>query len=100
MAQPQRRARFFVAPDGLVIEKAKPLKRAEAYRVYQESSKQCGLCGCSVDFGGKWIDYIYSRRETRPGHVDHILARSRGGQNDRTNLRVLCMSCNCQRGAA
>ena len=32
-------------------------------------------------------------------HVDHILPRRRGGQNDEENLRLTCVSCNTSKGA-
>ena len=31
--------------------------------------------------------------------IDHIVPRSRGGTSERTNLRVLCTTCNTRRGA-
>lgn len=32
-------------------------------------------------------------------HVDHVLPRSRGGQDDPGNLRAACRECNMRRGA-
>lgn len=31
--------------------------------------------------------------------LDHIFPESRGGETTMENLRVLCMSCNCRKGA-
>lgn len=30
--------------------------------------------------------------------IDHIVAKSRGGTNDRANLRILCTTCNTRKG--
>lgn len=35
----------------------------------------------------------------RRGEVDHIIALSRGGSNDRHNLQLLCSTCNRSKGA-
>lgn len=32
-------------------------------------------------------------------HIDHIIALSRGGMNDDSNLQLLCATCNLQKGA-
>ena len=32
-------------------------------------------------------------------HVDHMVPLSRGGSNDKTNLQLLCKTCNCSKGA-
>lgn len=36
---------------------------------------------------------------TKKLHVDHILPLALGGSNDRTNLQLLCQTCNCSKGA-
>lgn len=32
-------------------------------------------------------------------HIDHVIALSRGGKNDDSNLQLLCETCNLQKGA-
>lgn len=38
-------------------------------------------------------------RGVGPLHVDHMVARSRGGTNHPSNLQMLCEPCNCRKGA-
>ena len=48
------------------------------------------MCGAS-------LGPIYA---SPPGyHVDHIRALADGGANDRTNLQLLCPTCNIKKGA-
>lgn len=48
---------------------------------------QFGKCAyCRTKFGKKY-------------HVDHIIAVSRGGTNNRRNLQILCVPCNLAKGA-
>ena len=48
---------------------------------------QSGKCAyCRVKLGKKY-------------HVDHIVALSKGGANDRTNLQILCARCNQTKSA-
>ncbi len=48
---------------------------------------QSGKCAyCRVKLGRKY-------------HVDHILALSKGGSNDRVNLQILCAPCNQSKSA-
>lgn len=94
MAQPQRRAEFFARPDGVCIVKAPPLKERERYEFFEASDKTCKQCFRPIACLGIRID-----RPHVEGQIDHILARSRGGQNDRTNLRVLCVTCNASKGS-
>lgn len=73
------RDRFRVAPE---------FRRA----IYEEDGWTCQLCFSPV------------RPEVDPKHpryptLDHIKPRSRGGSDDRENLRTACMQCNAMRGA-
>jgi 5-methylcytosine-specific restriction endonuclease McrA len=93
MAQPKRGAHFFCRPNGVVIPKARALKRSERNAIYYRDGGKCQLCGRQVD--------ICRRRSSDAlpvGTADHILPRSRGGQNVDDNLRLLCESCNASKG--
>lgn len=94
MAQPQRRAEFFVRPDGVCFPKAPPLKERERFEFFEASDRLCKGCGREIACLGIRID-----RSKVEGQIDHILARSRGGQNEPANLRLLCVSCNASKGA-
>ncbi len=97
MAQPQRRAEFFVRPDGVCFQKARPLREWERHQFFEASNKACATCGREIRSLGR--DIPPYRAEWSYGQIDHLLARSRGGQNDPANLRILCVSCNASKGA-
>lgn len=97
MAQPQLRADFFARRDGVCIPKAPPLKERERFEYFEASNKVCAACGREIrSLGRDTPPYLV---EWAYGQIDHILARSRGGQNDPRNLRLLCVSCNASKGA-
>lgn len=50
-----------------------------------ELLQQNATCRCGIQFGSY--------------HVDHIVPLSRGGSNDKSNLQLLCPSCNTSKGA-
>lgn len=96
MARKSLKAEFFASMDGTVIIKAKPLKSAERKAIYIRDRGKCQLCHVDVKFGGinsSPFELIAS------GQIDHIFPRSRGGQNNKENLRLLCLTCNSQKGA-
>ena len=95
MAQPQLQAQFFVRPDGVAIPKAPPLPARVRHFIHKRDGGVCVLCGIRVALFGNTV----SPFRPPPGAVDHILARARGGQNDLVNLRLLCITCNAQKGA-
>lgn len=97
MAQPKLRAQFFVTPCGRAFPKARPLLRSEKFRFYERSVKRCAECGCSVRFGGTTASPF--EHVPAAGHIDHVVPRARGGQNDNSNLQLLCISCNTAKGA-
>lgn len=93
----QLRAQFFVRPDGVVFRKAKPVSPRLRDQILARDKGRCRLCSLPV------TRFRPARQSmvdpTTVGHVDHILARSRGGQNDPKNLRLLCEHCNLSKGA-
>ncbi len=95
MAQPQRRAEFFVRPDGVCIPKALPLTPRQRLAIFDRDGDACLECGQPVKrfLGLRAVD-------AQVGAVDHIFPRARGGQNEPSNLRLLCTSCNASKGAA
>lgn len=97
MAQPQRQANFFVRPDGIVLTKAKPLSPSQRRRIFERDGRTCSECNVAVRWGGSY-DSPFSNKPAC-GAIDHIFPRSRGGQNDDGNLRLLCKSCNSSKGA-
>jgi 5-methylcytosine-specific restriction endonuclease McrA len=96
MAQPQRAAKFFVDSRGIVTPKAPPLTSRERRTIFDRDGGVCQLCGRRTRFGGNTVSPF---DRVIAGHVDHIFPRSRGGQNNPENLRVLCITCNAQKGA-
>jgi 5-methylcytosine-specific restriction endonuclease McrA len=66
--------------------------REEGYRC-----RQCGLVGEERRFPRGGYGYYTSL----PGvylSIDHVVPKSKGGGNDRPNLRVLCTTCNTRKG--
>jgi len=51
--------------------------------VFKRDEFRCRLCGSERDIT-----------------IDHIIARSRGGSNDESNLQTLCRRCNSSKGAS
>jgi 5-methylcytosine-specific restriction endonuclease McrA len=96
MAQPSLKAEFFVRPDGICLAKARPLKERERWDYFEASDKVCTCCGEPITRLGVRVSPFM--RETH-GQIDHIFPRSRGGQNDPDNLRLLCATCNASKGA-
>jgi 5-methylcytosine-specific restriction endonuclease McrA len=43
--------------------------------------------------------YCSTRVSPRSWHVDHIVALSRGGDNSRRNIQILCEPCNLSKGS-
>lgn len=96
MPKPQLRAQVFVDSHGVAVLKARPLHASEAKRIFRRDGGVCQKCGCVCRFGGR---YTTPWDRLKASAVDHIFPRSRGGQNTDDNLRLLCQTCNAQKGA-
>lgn len=69
-------------------------------RVFREDGFVCALCKVS-GFERRFPKGGYGYYTDTPGlylSIDHIIPKSRGGTNERGNLRVLCTSCNTKKG--
>lgn len=69
-------------------------------RVFREEGYRCRGCGLQ-GFERRFPRGGYGYYTDLPGiylSIDHIVAKSRGGSNDRENLRVLCTTCNTRKG--
>ena len=60
-----------------------PVPGSLRFDVLKRAGGRCELCGVSHDEVA--LD------------VDHIVPRAKGGSNDRSNLQVLCRTCNAQK---
>ncbi len=96
MARQKLQAEFFVSSAGIAIPKAPIIQEAQRWRIFKRDEERCKKCGKEVRFGGR---HLHPLQEKRSGHIDHIFPRARGGSNDDSNLRLLCISCNASKGA-
>jgi 5-methylcytosine-specific restriction endonuclease McrA len=97
MARPRLRARFFVAPSGEVIERARDLVTAQRRAIFKRDKGRCVYCRRRVSLQRVPFDFgatVFS------GAIDHVFPRARGGQNDDSNLALSCESCNASKGAS
>jgi 5-methylcytosine-specific restriction endonuclease McrA len=96
MARPKLKAEFFVSPEGTVSLKARPLNSGQRLEIFNRDGRICQICARPVKFCRIQIKFL---DDAALGHIDHIIPRARGGQNDPENLRLLCEYCNTSIGA-
>jgi 5-methylcytosine-specific restriction endonuclease McrA len=96
MAYYSLKAQFFVDSQGVAVPKAPPVPRRLARHVFERDGATCQKCGAAVRFGGNSVFFMDKLKSSA---CDHIFPRSRGGQNKATNLQLLCITCNSQKGA-
>lgn len=58
---------------------------------------ECGLVGFEKRFPRGGYGYPTSVEDVFLS-IDHKISRSRGGASDRSNLRILCTTCNTRKG--
>jgi 5-methylcytosine-specific restriction endonuclease McrA len=56
----------------------------DVQEIFRRQRGMCAVCRCKL---------------TKSFHRDHIVALASGGSNDKTNLQLLCKSCNCRKHA-
>jgi len=69
-------------------------------RVFREDAYTCATCGIKGEerkFPRGGYGY-YTPIEGAYLSIDHIIAKSKGGTHERSNLRVLCTPCNTMKG--
>jgi len=64
--------------------------------IFERDAGICQVCGEEVDFYGP--NTVSPFMEKSKAHIDHIVPVCAGGGDDPSNLRLLCMSCNCSKG--
>lgn len=70
-------------------------------RVMREDGYKCAACGLT-GFEQRFAKGGYGFYTDKPGvylSIDHIIARSKGGTHEMSNLRILCTPCNTIKGA-
>lgn len=71
-------------------------KREKFRQVWDRGRGKCFYCECVCSPRRPAAGYI----DPRMGTIDHIIPRSRGGNNRLTNLVLACFECNNSRGNA
>lgn len=71
--------------------------RRRVFREEKFTCASCGVVGHEKRFPKGGYGY-YTHSEGVFLSIDHIIPKSRGGTNDRENLRVLCTTCNTRKG--
>jgi len=90
-------ASFFVDANGIVFPKAKPLSFATKSKIFKRDHGKCKFCLRDVSlFSGNTVSPFSKKTNA---HIDHVFPRAKGGQNDESNLQLLCVSCNTSKGA-
>lgn len=97
MSRPKFQASFFVDSIGIVMPKAKKLSFDTKKKIYNRDGGLCKKCLSAVQFFSGNTVSPFSKRLN--AHIDHIVPVSRGGQNNKENLQLLCVSCNTSKGA-
>lgn len=71
-------------------------------RVMSEGKFTCEICGI-VGYEKRFPKGGYGNYTDIPGvylSIDHVFPKSKGGTNERSNLRILCTLCNTKKGVS
>jgi 5-methylcytosine-specific restriction endonuclease McrA len=94
---PTLRARFFVAANGTCFKRVWPADMSRKHRAFVRSGGRCHYCGHP-------IGWTVKRGTIENGEllaaIDHVIPRSRGGQNTDDNLVSCCEPCNSRKGVS
>jgi 5-methylcytosine-specific restriction endonuclease McrA len=71
--------------------------RRMVFKEENYTCKACGIQGYEKRFPRGGYGY-YTAVDRVSLSIDHITPKSKGGSNDRTNLRVLCTPCITKKG--
>ena len=79
-------------------KRRKSMNDSLRHKIFERDGHKCQICGALTRFFNSGYDTPFGNLP-RAGSVDHIHPVSKGGTNDESNLRWVCRSCNCSRGA-
>lgn len=75
------------------MKRANVRQAVSRLRVFSECAWRCQSCGCESP-----RSLLGSQHPDAP-ELDHIVPVSKGGAHARSNLQLLCRTCNCLKGA-
>lgn len=92
---PGLKARFFVQPDGVCVERDRRTVSHDLREIiWARDGGRCTYCHQKVN------RHFHRRYRRGLDHeIDHALPRSRGGQVEIGNLRLTCYACNRKKRA-
>ena len=65
------------------------------YRAYKVARGRCHWCDCQTRIA---LHHGGERADSNLATLDHVIPRSKGGSNARSNLVLACFACNVERG--
>lgn len=81
------------------MNKRKSMNPSLRLKIFNRDGGACQVCKKQTRFFNSSYDSPFNGDDRVAGSVDHIVPVRKGGTNEETNLRWVCRSCNCSRGA-